>query len=177
MACNKCKSNKCGCGDAYLSMPANYLNCPDPCESNERCTQLYDMDCICYNGEDIVELDIKKGQRLTTVLKKLISRIENPDCSNYSSLTDCKNTVDVLITNITSSSINLQWNNVNTATGYIVEFKESASLTWNVNPVITLTTAQLIGLNPDTTYDVRIQTVCDEDSCLSLTYRIKTLNN
>lgn len=175
--CKKCKQNKCGCGSSAIEMPPVYLNCPNPCESTEKCTQLYNMDCICYDGEDIIELDIKKGERMTSIMKKLISAILYPGCSDYSSVTACKNTVNVIITNIGANSLSIEWNEVNTAVNYIVEFKLSSSLTWNTLPAVNVTNASIVGLTAESIYDIRVIVTCAATTCASLQYRIKTLIN
>ena len=79
--CNKCKSNRCGCGDSALGIPATFSNCPTVCPpDSEKCTEVFLAQCICWQGPDICELDIKTGDRLDEVLRKLILTISQVSC-------------------------------------------------------------------------------------------------
>jgi hypothetical protein len=176
--CNKCKSNRCGCGDSALSIPATFSNCPTVCPPNsEKCTELFDMACICYNGPDIVEYDIKKGSRLDEVIQKLILAISSPGCATFQDPTTCESPINLTVSNLTSNSFEISWDTVTSATGYSVEYKEVSSLIWLVTPVINapLTGGTIVGLLADTIYDIRINAICPLGTCYSLNIRIKTL--
>lgn len=62
-------------------------------------------------------------------------------------------------TSITSSSATLNWGAVSGATSYNVEYKATASSTWN-NATATATSLAVSGLNASTTYEFRVQAVC-----------------
>lgn len=181
--CSKCKSSdkcKCTCTDTALSVPASFSNDPTVCPPNsEQCTELFDMACICYNGADIVELDIQQGDRLDEVLIKLVSAITNPSCATFSDPTACQTPINVTFTGITASTFVVSWDQVAAATGYTIEFKEATATSWTSTVVITAptVTGTIIGLNADTVYDVRILAICPSDTCYSLNYRIKTLES
>lgn len=176
--CNKCKQDRCGCSDSALNMPATFSNNPTACPPNsEPCVEVFDMACICYQGDDIVELDIQRGQRLDIVLQKLVLAITDPGCAIFSDPTTCQSAINLTVTNLTTSSFDIAWDTVASATGYSLEYKESTATTWLVTPAISapLTNGTIVGLTPDTIYDIRINTICTLGTCYSLTIRIKTL--
>jgi hypothetical protein len=79
--CNKCKSNRCGCGDSALSVPATFSNCPTVCPpDSEKCTELVLAECVCWPGPDICELDVKTGDRLDEIFRKLILTVSQISC-------------------------------------------------------------------------------------------------
>lgn len=79
--CNKCKSNRCGCGDSALSVPATFSNCPTVCPpDSEKCTELFLAECICWPGPDICELDVKTGDRLDEIFRKVILTVSQISC-------------------------------------------------------------------------------------------------
>ena len=79
--CNKCKSNRCGCGDSALSIPATFSNCPTVCSpDSEKCTELFLAECICWPGPDICELDVKTGDRLDEIFRKVILTVSQISC-------------------------------------------------------------------------------------------------
>lgn len=178
MACTKCNSNRCGCGDQALTTGPNFSNDPTVCPPNsEQCTEVFDMECICYGGDDIVELDIQRGDRLNEILQKLVLAITNPGCSNFGDDLACQAPINLMISNLTDTSFDISWDPVAVATSYVVEFKEAILPTWNLNPAVTapVVTDTIIGLTPDTVYDVRVNAVCPAGTCYSLNIRIKTL--
>jgi len=82
MSCHKCRKTKCGCGDKPLSMPANFSNDPTVCPPDaEPCTEVFLAGCVCWPGPDICELDIKEGDRMDEVLRKLILTITQISCN------------------------------------------------------------------------------------------------
>lgn len=175
MACTTCK-NKCVCGDSALSIPATFSNDPTVCPPNsETCSEVFDMDCICYTGLDIVEFDIKRGDRLSDVMHKLILGIQNPACAVFSGT--AHSPLDVTITNLTDTSLNVTWGAVTDAVTYVVEHKLTTSLTWLLSPAVTapIVTDTLVGLDPDSIYDIRIRAVFAASSCYSLNFRFQTL--
>lgn len=178
MACNKCKNDRCGCADGPLSVPTTFSNDPTVCPpDSEKCTELFDMACICYNGPDIVDMGIQAGDRLDEILQKLILAAVNPGCANFADANACQSPINLTIANLASTSFDLSWDAVAAALSYVIEYKEATSPTWLVMPAIAAptTSATIIGLLPDTVYDLRINAVCTGGACYSLNIRIKTL--
>lgn len=80
--CTKCKSKKCGCNDQAIQVPTTFSNNPTVCPPNaEPCTEVFDMGCICWQGPDICELDIKAGDRLDEVIQKLTLTLAQVSCT------------------------------------------------------------------------------------------------
>jgi hypothetical protein len=175
---SKCKNKDCGCRDSALTISPNFSNDPTVCPPNsEQCTEVFDMACICYQGDDIVEYDIQRGDRLDEVLQKLILALRSPGCSTFEDPTSCQSVLNLTIANLTDTSFDISWDASPIATSYVVEFKEAAALSWNLNPAVTAPTIAdtVIGLTADTVYDVRVNAVCPSGTCYSLNIRIKTL--
>jgi len=148
MGCNKCKTSTCGCGDSAFSIPANFSNDPTACPPNsEQCSEVFDMACICYNGMDIVELDIKQGDRLDAVLAKLVLAITASGCDTFGDDTSCQSPINVTVANLTDSTFDISWDAVPAAVTYQVE----------------------------TVYDIRVHAICATGGCYSLNFRIQTL--
>ena len=176
--CNKCKQNRCGCSDSPLSIPATFSNDPTVCPPNsEQCSEVFDMACICYQGDDIVELDIKQGERLDIVLQKLVLAYTSPGCATFGDNTTCQSPINLLISNLVQTSFNISWDSVPAAISYSVEYKAATDTAWLINPIVTapVTTDLIIGLIADTIYDVRVNAICALGTCYSLNIRIKTL--
>jgi hypothetical protein len=161
-----------------LTIGSSFSNDPTVCPPNsEPCTEVFSMQCICYDGEDIAELDIKRGDRLEEILQKLILAVRYPNCSVFEDPTFCQSALNVTFTNITASSFVISWDAVVAATDYQVEFKLVTDLSWTSTVTIPTTSATIITLAADTIYDVRVKVNCPGDTCYSLNYRIKTLES
>jgi hypothetical protein len=178
MSCNKCKNKKCGCNDQSLTVNPNFSNDPTVCPpDSEPCSEVFDMACICYQGPDIVELDIQQGDRLDEILQKLVLATTNPGCANFEDALACQSAINLMIANLTDTSFDISWDAVPAAVSYVVEFKDATTTTWFVNPAVAapIVTDTIPGLTPDTIYDVRVNTVCASGNCYSLNIRIRTL--
>lgn len=182
MSCTKCNSgssnsSRCGCGDTSIDMPNSFSNCPDPCESRETCTEVFDMHCICYQGEDIIEYDIQKGDRLDEIMQKILLGLTNSGCATFGDNTACQSPINLTIESLTDATFELSWDAVPAAVSYTVEFKDASSSTWLLNPSVAAptTTDTVIGLTANTVYDIRVNAICATGSCYSLNIRIKTI--
>lgn len=158
-------------------MPNTYSNDPSICPPNsEECSEVFDMACICYQGDDIVELDIKQGTRLDEVLQKLVLAITNPGCANFFDPLACQSPLNLTIANLTTTSFDISWDTVASAMSYTVEFKDANSAVWLIQPTVIAPVVNdtVVGLTPDTVYDIRVNAICAAGSCYSLNIRIKT---
>lgn len=168
---------RCGCADAPINMPNTFSNDPTVCPpDSEKCSEVFDMACICYQGDDIVELDIKKGDRLDEILQKLILSVTDPACATFDDDTTCQSPINLTIANLTDSTFDISWDAVPAAVSYTVEYKLTTSLTWLLQPSVTapVVSDTVVGLTPDTEYDIRVNAVCAVGNCYSLNIRIKT---
>lgn len=160
----------CGCGDNVFT--TNKCDAPS-CATPEKCSEQFSSDCVLYMGDTIANLDIKKGDPMTTVVQKLASWIVNPNCASVTA--PCRMVTGFGSTTIGSTSIALAWNAEDTATSYEVEYREVTSPTWLLNGTTTGTTSTVSGLAPNTEYVVRVRTNCaGPTSCYSLVLDITT---
>lgn len=173
-SCNKCKSlPKCGCADTALTTP---ISCNPPlCPVPEPCAETFSTDCILYMGDGIVELGIKKGDRITEILQRLALTLTNPACILPGQ--PCQSALNIKSTAKTQNTISVSWSAVTQAVSYQVEYKEVSSLIWLINPNVGLVTNDVIGLLlPNTSYHIRVNTFCTmPDSCYSVTILVTTL--
>ncbi|MDW8157637.1 MAG: fibronectin type III domain-containing protein [Bacteroidia bacterium] len=73
--------------------------------------------------------------------------------------TTCLVPTGTTTSNINTSTATLSWNSVSNATGYTLQYKPSASSTWNtLSP--SGTSHNLTGLNASTSYDWRVAAIC-----------------
>lgn len=175
--CGKCKG-KCGCKDSALTIPANFINDPAVCPDPEPCSELFDMDCICYNGPIIVDLDISPGDRMSEILQKLVLSVTHPGCADFGDpAATCLSPLNLAASTITDNSISITWDVDSLSTGYQLEYMQVGAMTWLVNPAVgpTINTDTAGGLLADTYYDFRVLSNCATGGCYSLTIRIKTL--
>src|ERR1041385_7872102 len=108
-------SGACGCKDVALSTPPpcpQGVNCPEPTS----CSEIWAAECVIYNGDSIYEIGIYPGETVSTVMQKLLLFATNPSCANFLPDSTCQSVLNVRSTDITSSSIDLSWDNSLVAT-------------------------------------------------------------
>jgi len=157
-------SSPCGCGDHVLSTPPCASN-PQACEVPTQCSETFSSGCVLYTGDDIANLDIKKGDSLTKVIQTLLMAVINPGCIFPNS--PCKGVVNVGSYVITTTTIKMAWDAVDTATGYQVQYRLPTAANWTLNPTVTTLTDTIGGLTSATAYYVRVLTICGANSCYS----------
>lgn len=86
----------------------------------------------------------------------------------------CLSTNHLYTTTITSTAISIVWDPVVGAVGYEVEYQTNPGFgnplgTWSNLPTQTTNNATIIGLLPETSYLIRVNTLCDEGECYSVT--------
>ena len=170
---NKCKTKPCGCKDVGLKTPTP-CNCnTDECPTPEYCSELFSDNCILHTNDSIVDLNIKQGERSSSILQKLILGITNPTCVIPGS--PCASALNFKSNGVTSSSIKLIWQAVSDSSSYVVQYKTLAAVLWTSNPSVTGLTDTIQGLTPYTQYHVRVNTVCGvTKKCFSVTLLITT---
>lgn len=167
------KDPNCGCKDSPLT--TNLQCAPEvPCENPETCAQIWDAHCIIWNGPDIVDLDINKGDRLDEILQKLVLNGMNPGCIDPTST--CQSVLNLVPLSIGPNSITVGWSASPTAVTYQVEYREASAMSWTLNAAIAVGINQdSIGpLLPNTEYYIRVNAQCGSGSCYSLTIKVKT---
>lgn len=163
-------SKPCGCGD--YSLTTNTGCQTNTCANPEKCSETFSSDCAIYMGDTIANLNIYKGDRLTTVVQKLLQAIVNPGCAFPTS--PCVGATGFGSTAVTSSTISLAWDAVLGATSYFVEYKLTSSPTWVANPTTTSLSNVIGGLSPNSDYHVRVNSTCSSGTCNSLVLTITT---
>lgn len=176
MKSKNCGCNKpCGCGDDVLSSAPPCAQGFPECSGIPECPETYEARCAIYTGEDIVNIDIPKGTNVNDIIQKLILTIVNPGC-NYPG-SPCQSAIGVFFNKITQTTATLSWQPISGAVGYIVEYRLPTDINWTVNASVTGNQDTIVGLSPNTVYYVKVMTNCGEQSCSSLTFKIKTKPN
>jgi hypothetical protein len=176
MSCN-CQAKPCGCEDTKLVSPVTTT-----CSTSELCDEIINFGCVKYTGNNIYTIDIKNGERLDAVVKKLVLYLTNPNCFNP--LATCQSIKDFNIGSIKQTEATINYI-VPAAPATIV----STKLQWSTDPTfvsgvssqVILVNATpkwtIINLSANTTYYVRLltSTSASADCCTSITLSFKTL--
>jgi len=128
--------------------------------AGEKCVEIYNAECIQYNGADIPCKQIEKGDRLDEVINKLstcyneefvrgLLRMIRDDenlkalfaqivCSiDCNSITVCEAPSGIVASNPTTEGFTLSWAKITGVSGYYVRVKKVDSSTWiNVGGLI-----------------------------------------
>lgn len=170
--CKKCKKD-CGCVKGFTTAIVCENTLPE-CPNPDPCSETFNAACIVYMGDEIVDLNIKQGDRLDIILQKLVLVATNPGCGLPN--TGCNSVIGLATTSVSSSIIRLKWLVASGALNYSVEYREVTSLTWLLNPALgpTATTDYISSLLPRTEYYIRVNTICTTGNCYSLTIKVKT---
>lgn len=168
----KCGCEKpCGCQDDVFTTKST-CSLPPECFNPEQCSETFSSECIVYTGDNIADLGIIKGARMTDVIQILINAIVNPGCTLPTA--PCLSVVGFKSTIINQTTATFVWTPITGALNYQIEYKLVPSLTWTVGTATTNSYDTIGGLNPNTQYYVRVSTNCGTSSCFSLTLLITT---
>lgn len=170
----RCACKPCGCGDNVFTTKSA-CDAPPACFNPEQCSETFSSECIVYTGDNITDLGIIKGARLTDVLQILINAIVNPGCTFPTA--PCLSVVGFKSTIINSTTATFVWTPITGAINYQIEYKVFGTVSWTVNAYVTTSFDSIGGLTPNTQYDVRVSTNCGANSCYSLTLLITTKTN
>ncbi len=143
-----------------------------PCVDSEPCEELMPLQCIQLTGDPIVEGDIKTGDRLRTVIEKLIiGQVSGLACISptLKCVTNLRSTV------VSANAITVAWSvPADNATLTLMYKTESAS-TWTSVAVNTLSTKEITGLSAATKYYFKVaSTASGSTNCTSVTISITT---
>lgn len=124
---SSCKNKNCGtCTDISIGVPNTFSNNPSECPTNsEPCTEVFETDCVCWTGPNICELNIKKGDRLTSILDKAILAIKTNSCS-IETLSTLFENLEAEVQNVVKVNTELQ-NLINENVSKITYFYEGDS--------------------------------------------------
>lgn len=173
---SNCKKKACGCIDTGLTTPTpcehDTINCPSP----EPCPETFSDECVIHTGDEIVELGIRTGDRLSDILQLIALYFTNPTCADPNSA--CSSPLGVHSITVTTGTISVGWNPTANALGYEVEYREVSAMSWTINPQVpqSATPVDIIGgLAPGTSYYIRVRPVCVLPSaCYSVTILVTT---
>ncbi len=172
MSCKECKKKKCGCSDKALTTPASCPQDLPSCPKPELCSETFSAGCVVYTGDEIADLGILKGERLDTIVQKLVLAFTQPACIFPGN--SCYSVIGVQSSNITSSTAVISWSAPVAALSYTIEYRAITSGTWILNSSTTNSQDTISGLTANTEYLVRVHSICSSGDCFSLTIKIKT---
>lgn len=182
MSCGCNKINKkvcscvvpCGCSDMPLRLCAPCT--PTLCGNGDPCAETFSTACVVYTGDTIVDVGIVTGQRLDSIIQLFALLATNPGCIYPTA--PCQSVLGLQSTVLSATSIGVKWFPVVNAISYQVSYRATTSLTWLVNPVVPASPNPIdsIGpLLPNTSYYIKVNTICGTFSCTSLTILVTTL--
>ena len=98
------------------------------------------------------------------------------DCGGFCNTCACSAPTDMTFTNISGSSIQIDWSSVSTAVGYDVRYRPSGTTTWTVANTNT-NLIMINNLTPTTTYEFQIRADCGNRDTPYATIETHTTNN
>lgn len=177
MGCNKCKKRKCGCKDVGFTTPLT-----PPCDTNtadcpgkETCAEVFDAQCIVWNGDPIVDAGITTGMRMSEIIQRLVLFATNPSCIQPDA--ECQSPLNLKVISRSTNTVTVQWDDSG-ADSYEVEYKLASDSSWTVMTATTLN-QQVVGLlTAGEEYHIRVNGICSSASpstnCYSLTISAET---
>ncbi|MFA7081108.1 MAG: fibronectin type III domain-containing protein, partial [Bacteroidales bacterium] len=88
-------------------------------------------------------------------------------------ISNCGIPGNVVLSNITAASVDMSWD-IGTNNKWIVQYKISDDDTWTSNTILT-NTYSFTGLLPQTSYDIRVASLCGTDTSIFVSNTINTL--
>lgn len=168
-------STPCGCSDVPKEICAPCVT--PPCVNGDTCPETFSAACVVYTGDSILDSNgntlISKGDRVDKIIQQIMLMAINPGCAYPTS--SCRSVMGVQSSTITATTIKMGWQAVTGATSYQVEYKLSTASSWTLNPAVTTLYDTIGNLTANSTYYIRVKTVCSGGSCTSLTVSVKTL--
>jgi hypothetical protein len=165
----------CGCGDDIRSAELACGQGVPECVNCEECSEAFKANCVFYKDDTINNIGLLKGSNLRDDIQKLILLTVNPNCVYPNS--SCNSVVGVHSKKIQQTTIELGWTALTGNVSYQIEYRLPSSLNWTLNAAVATNYDTIGGLVPNTTYYVRVRTLCSSNSCTSLTFEIKTKSN
>ena len=75
----------------------------------------------------------------------------------------CPAPINLAVSNVTTTSANVAWESAGDENEWVLEYRENNAAAWTSVPVVATPAYVLNNLNPGTTYQVRVQSVCSAD--------------
>jgi hypothetical protein len=193
--CSKCKceAKYCGCADRAQPVAPPCEQGTSDCPMPESCAEIFSAECVIYNGDDMPEYGIKKGDRLDDIIQRMVLYQFNYACIQPYSGTfpgtaaTCGSVTGLRSDFITANEVKLLWTANILANSYTVEYKKPADASWTVLYAFTTppnqytvngtyNTYYTVGnLNSNTTYWFRVASNCTTGGpCYSVIIELKT---
>ena len=171
----KCDDKYCGCADKAIPVAPPCEQGTADCPYPEPCSETFSAQCSIYTGDDLVELGISKGDRMSDVVQRLGLWLLRAGCINPTAT--CQAVTDLHTTYISGSMVKLAWSPSASASTYTVQYSPD-NLSWfSYTPDIagTSSTYSIGSLTSGTDYYFRILTNCTSGGpCESLIIKVTT---
>jgi hypothetical protein len=139
---------------------------------SEPCDELSLLGCVKYNGDTIVEGNIVSGERLDSIIQKLIvAQVSGTSCISptLKCVTALRSTV------VKANSITVAWNVPLDNTGLTLMYKTEAASTWTSVVSNGLSTKEVLSLSASTKYLFKVaSTASGNVNCTSVTIAVTT---
>lgn len=175
--CSKCKceAKYCGCADKAQPVAPPCGQGTSDCPIPESCAEIFSAECIIYNGDNMPEYGIKKGDRLDDIVQRIILYQYNLNCIQpYTGSWPGTPSTCVAVTGlrsdwISANEVKLMWTPAPLANSYTIRYKRPADPGWTTlyaftnppNQYTTLNTYYTVGnLLSNTTYYFQVDSNC-----------------
>lgn len=155
------------------------LNCPPapailaPCVNAEPCDELSLLGCVKYSGDEIIDANIKSGDRLDEILQKMLIGIINTDASCISP--SVKSAIKLRSTAIAADSITVAWTPSLDAISQSLQYKKATDISFTAVTTTGETSKQITGLLAGTKYYFKVSSLSNNDvTCNSVTIAVTT---
>lgn len=163
----------CGCGNNSLPLAPSCVQSYPSCDNPEQCSEVFSTDCVKYDGDTIVDLDIQKGMSVSEIIQKLALLVLGQGCVIPGGL--CLSVIGFRSTAIGTGSASFSWGTLTGNVTYVLQFQQPGDLNWASLASTTLGSGTIIGLSSNTIYNIRVVSICGTSAtCNSLTIQIKT---
>lgn len=143
-----------------------------PCVDSEPCEELFPLGCIKLDGDPIVEGNIQKGDRLRTIVEKLIiGQVSGLACISptLKCVTNLRSTV------VAANAVTIAWSVPADNTSLTVMYKTEAATQWTSVASNGLTSKEITGLSSNTKYHFKVaSTASGSTNCTSVTIAVTT---